>query len=104
MSIYTEIACMLLIIERTPNSFEVEQVEVDVSFILFKQLNIQFFFGMRKGTQVKVLAFVRVTRVRSAILHFILFRMVELFHSVVSLPAIVSLGTVFVLAYFHANL
>ena len=74
-----------LVIERTPDRFEVEHVEVVILFHTVEEVNREFVLAMRKSAQIaKVTALLRALR---AELGLVLLRVVERLNPVVSLGA-----------------
>lgn len=77
---------IMVLAPGTPSSFEVENVEVWIAwFDLMKQVDGDFIFAVCKGAQLTVLTILHVVRIRLTKFTFILFRMIELFDSIVSL-------------------
>jgi len=74
---------IFLVTERTPHSFEVEQVEVRIPLHAVEIVDREFFLGVRKGTHLAEFASVSVIGVRLAEFRLVLLRMIKVFHGVV---------------------
>jgi hypothetical protein len=89
----TGIAGMILIFfvaERAPDSFKVEQIEVNVLFHPVQVVDRQFIFMVSERAHLAELALVQIVRVRLAEFGLVLLWVVEVFDCVVSTVAVIS--------------
>ena len=93
MGVHTYLPVVVIVSVRAPDSLEMVHIEVHVNFIIFNQLNRQFFSRMSEGTKLGIFTSLWIyTRlcwtfwreVDWAELGFVLIRMVKLFYSIVS--------------------
>lgn len=103
MSVYTLFSPVLFVTRRTPNCFKVEHVEVSVSFHLVYLIDCQFILVMSKGTHITIVALMKLIWVFLTELSFILFRVIEFFHSIMSLWTL-AFYVAFILQRLSANL
>lgn len=90
MCIHTGISSMCSITIRTPHSFKVENVEVGILCEFIKKINGQFFFSMGKCTHLSIITLIYSSRIGWTEFYLVLFRMIKLFHSIVSSGAAIS--------------
>lgn len=95
VSVHTDVSLVVVLLVRTPNSFEVEEVEVHVRLELLNQLHGQVVLVVSKGTEVTILTDVSI-EVGLTELGFVLVRMVKLLHSVVGFVALVTIEALLV--------
>lgn len=95
MSIDAYLSVVVILPVRTPNSLEVEHIEVHIKFILLNQLNRQLVLTVRKRAILLVLTgWPSRLEVRAAKLGLILVWVVKLFYSVVRFVTRVTLRTI----------
>ena len=82
-----------LVVERAPDSLEVEHVEVIVLVHFMKKINRKLFFKVSEGTQIAKVARIDVVGPLVAELCLVLLWVVEGLNSVVRLGAAIAFGT-----------
>ena len=98
MGIHTGGAIVFWFIERTPDCLVVEQIEVHVLSIMVQKVYSNIHDVMSKSTEIPILtAHHRVHRIACRVgrteLGLIFIRMIELLNSVMSVGAVVTIGT-----------
>lgn len=105
MRIDTRISDMFGLIVRAPYRLKVEHVEVKIFLELINQLYWYLRFWVCKWTIIPIFTLTCTIYVRRTEFRFILIRVIELFYSVMSFCAKISIGTLFslcnVLAHFR---
>jgi hypothetical protein len=101
MRIHTNISCMGRVTVGTPDSLEVEHIEISILFKFIEQINGDFFLRMSESAHISIVTTLHLLGVSLTKLDLILFRVVEFFHSVVRARTTVSKRTVLMLLGVH---
>lgn len=94
VSVQALVPLVLLVREGAPRCFEVEHVEVDVTFEALEDVHRQFRLSVGEGAHAPVLAEVDLVGVALAELGLVLLGVVEVFDAVVSADTGVTLGAI----------
>ena len=90
MSVYTFIPRVLLLTEWAPHCFVVEHEKIIIHVHFFKNVDRKFIFMVRERTHIAILTTVNFIWITLAEFCLVLFRMIEIFNSVVTHVAIVA--------------
>ena len=87
---------LVLIIERAPDCLEMEHVEVCILLHFMQEIYVEFFFRVSERAQIAEFAILHTVREAITELALVFLRVVEVFHSVMRLCAVVLLRAIIV--------
>lgn len=93
MSINTKLSVMIMLVKRTPHSFEVKHIKIIIILQVMNKLNHRVLLAMCEGAIHSIVAFFHIFRVVTTKLHLVLFGVIKVFNMIMAKSAIVSFHT-----------